>query len=233
MLASVYLMKNMANGYYKIGQSRSPFVRERTLQAQEPDVRLLASVETRSAFERKLHQRYAHQRVRGEWFALEYGDLSNLASSFGVDIESIDPPVDTIQGDRWIATIHKYGPDRYSTRVRRPRSHQWVLEVPYQLGRCDIDDEVTTQAFGCEVPPDLCGFLERCVVNMCLAEYSVDSLRVELRELLSFDNEDASAFYVLPSDYVLPRFFYAREFAEKFFRRVQRTLDVYAALSAN
>ena len=63
-------MKNVANGYYKIGTSRRPVVRERTLQAQEPDIRLLASVDAEGIRERELHQRYARKRVRGEWFAL-------------------------------------------------------------------------------------------------------------------------------------------------------------------
>lgn len=175
-MTSVYLMKNMANGYYKIGKGLSPFTRERTLQAQEPDVRLLVSVETDAAFERQMHQRYAHRRVRGEWFSLDHGDLFALASSFETDINSIDPPIQTIEGNNWIATVHKYGREQYSTRVRRPRSRQWMFEVPYQLSRSEIDDEVLTQGFGCEVPPDLCHFLEQRVPNVRLDEYSIDSL---------------------------------------------------------
>lgn len=221
----------MANGYYKIGTSRRPVTRERTLQAQEPDVRLLASMEAEAAFERELHKRYARKRLRGEWFALDYCDLFEVASWFQTNTASIDPPVDTIEGDTWIATVHKYGPDRLSTRVVRSRSLKWLFEIPYALSRCEIEEEVTTQAFGCEVPPDLSDFLERCVPNVRIAEYSTAESRVELRELLGFAGEERSGFYVLPNKYVLPRFFQGREYAEKFFQRVKRILDVYATLN--
>jgi Meiotically up-regulated gene 113 len=231
-MSSVYLMKNMANGYYKIGRSGQPPVRERTLQAQEPDIRLLASIEARAASERQLQQRYARKRVRGEWFALDYGDLFDVASWFRTNTAFIDPPVDTIDGDTWIAAVHKYAPDRYSTRVVRPRSRQWLFEVPYALSRCEIEEEVTTQAFGCEVPSDLCDFLERCVPNVRLDEYSTDGSRVELRELMGFAGEERSGFYVLPNEYVLPRFFYDRGYADKFFWRVKRIFDAYAKLNA-
>jgi hypothetical protein len=231
-VTSLYLMKNMSNGYYKIGISERPVNREQTLQAHEPDVRLLATIQSELQCERELHRHYAGKRVRGEWFRLEYGDLFHLASCFRTSTETIDPPIETVQGNRWIATVHKYGPDRLSTRVSRLRTREWLFEVPFSLSRCDIEEEVITQAFGCEVHPDLRDFLERCVPNVKLDEYSIDGLRVELRELLAFAGEETSGFYVLPNDYVLPRFFHHLEYAEKFFGRIKRVFDVYAKLNA-
>ena len=65
-MASVYLMKNMASGYYKIGASRQPRVPERTLRSEEPDIRLLASVEADPPLERELHRRVGgHGLVAG------------------------------------------------------------------------------------------------------------------------------------------------------------------------
>jgi Meiotically up-regulated gene 113 len=109
-MSSVYLMKNMANGYYKIGSSSRPHIRERTLQAQEPDIRLLASIEADRRIERALHHRYTVRRVRGEWFALHYGDLCELREDFSVELEKIDPPVEVIIGDWWRAAIYRYSP---------------------------------------------------------------------------------------------------------------------------
>lgn len=68
-----YLMKDGLTEFYKIGVSRSPTYREKTLQAQQPSVSLLLTklFANRSecyAFESGLHKRYSNYRVRGEWF---------------------------------------------------------------------------------------------------------------------------------------------------------------------
>lgn len=71
----VYLMKDKANGYCKIGISNKPTFRERTLQSEKPTVEMLASHKypsraVASAIETALHTLYAESRVRGEWFNL-------------------------------------------------------------------------------------------------------------------------------------------------------------------
>lgn len=66
----VYLMFNKRNGYYKIGFSGNPLRREKTLQAEEPDICLVAQAPGGSEAESLLHRRYKAQRLRGEWFAL-------------------------------------------------------------------------------------------------------------------------------------------------------------------
>ena len=79
----VYLMKDISNGYYKIGISNTPEYRERTLQSEKPTIELLASKKfpTRKiaeAIESALHTVYSQQRLRGEWFKLDDADVAAI-----------------------------------------------------------------------------------------------------------------------------------------------------------
>src|SRR6266536_1337791 len=203
-MTSVYLMKNMGNGYYKIGHTNIPQHRERTLQAEEPDVRLLAAIAGSRQTERQLQAQFAAKRVRGEWFRLGYGDISILAPLFNSDRDSLDPPIEIIEDETWVAKIYKYAPDQFSTRVWNRRK-EWLFEAPYVLSRCEIDEHVSVQIFSCGVHPDICDFLER-LPYVQLEQYSVEDMRVELRELLILGENERGAFYVLPNAYESPRF---------------------------
>jgi len=75
---NIYLMFNIRNGYFKIGKSKNPSFREKTLQADEPHIELIASWNAPSSFERKLHQEYKKQRKRGEWFKLTFNELKQI-----------------------------------------------------------------------------------------------------------------------------------------------------------
>jgi Meiotically up-regulated gene 113 len=74
----VYLMHNKSNGYYKIGRSIKPEHREKTLQAQEPDVILIEKWMAPAEIERLLHQKYKQKRKRGEWFELIENDIEEI-----------------------------------------------------------------------------------------------------------------------------------------------------------
>jgi hypothetical protein len=76
----VYLMKNTRNGYYKIGRSKKPGYREKTLQAEEPEIVLEWKLEARPEDEKHLHQMFAKKRIRGEWFELEIDDVRWIKS---------------------------------------------------------------------------------------------------------------------------------------------------------
>ena len=70
-LRSVYLMKDSHNGLYKIGKSKNPLTRERTLQSEKPSVKMVFNcLETDDFNEKSLHLKFADQRKRGEWFDL-------------------------------------------------------------------------------------------------------------------------------------------------------------------
>lgn len=74
----VYIMHNKLNGYYKIGRSIKPEYRERTLQAQEPDVVLLETWQVGAHIETILKRKYKHKRKRGEWFILTIEDIEEI-----------------------------------------------------------------------------------------------------------------------------------------------------------
>ena len=79
----VYLMKDISNGYYKIGISNTPEYRERTLQSEKPTIEMLACKKfpTRKiaeAIESALHNAYSQQRLRGEWFNLNETDVAAI-----------------------------------------------------------------------------------------------------------------------------------------------------------
>lgn len=74
----VYLMVNTDTSLIKIGTSKNPLYRERTLQSQEPVVHLIAKWNCSKEIEKRLHERYKHKRIRGEWFRLDLNDLKEI-----------------------------------------------------------------------------------------------------------------------------------------------------------
>lgn len=80
---NVYLMKNMRNGYTKIGYTKNkPEHRERTLQSEEPEISLMASYSGTFEDESAIHTAFSEKRVRGEWFDLDNNDLSEIEEYF-------------------------------------------------------------------------------------------------------------------------------------------------------
>lgn len=79
----LYLMKDLANGYYKIGISSNPSYREKTLQSEKPTIELIISKEfpnrkIATSFESALHKSYQHKRLRGEWFELNIIEIEEI-----------------------------------------------------------------------------------------------------------------------------------------------------------
>lgn len=82
----VYVMKDLRNGAYKIGISVNPFIREKTLQSEQPKTELLAykryiNRKIALAIEKALHEIYSHKRKRGEWFVLDNEDIIELLAT--------------------------------------------------------------------------------------------------------------------------------------------------------
>jgi hypothetical protein len=228
-MSSIYLMKNMSNGYYKIGSSRRPPIRERTLQAQEPDVRLLATVEADSVFERKLHRRYTAKRLRGEWFALELGDLYELCREFGVDVQQLNPPIHVFEDSTWRAAIHRLSPRADYTWVTY-RSKQFLFEMPFAMSKCDVEELVIARAFSCALPEELLDVLSTSLRNYLQDVYEIDNVKVELRELRCMASGESRG-YIVVDQHGHDRFFQccglAKDSAQKYFKWMCRYHDGY------
>lgn len=79
----LYLMKDLANGYHKVGISNNPEYREKTLQSEKPTIELIYVKEfsTRKiamSIESALHKTFDNKRLRGEWFDFSEKDIFNL-----------------------------------------------------------------------------------------------------------------------------------------------------------
>jgi hypothetical protein len=77
----IYLVK--ASDYYKIGLSKQPKVRFSQIGLQLPfpyEVLHLISATNMYEAESKLHQKYAHQRLNGEWFSLTENEVAEIRS---------------------------------------------------------------------------------------------------------------------------------------------------------
>jgi hypothetical protein len=74
----VYIMLNSDSNHFKIGNSKNPAHRERTLQAQEPCIHLIKFWPAHISIEKELHSIYKSKRIRGEWFDLSLTDLMDI-----------------------------------------------------------------------------------------------------------------------------------------------------------
>ena len=89
----LYLMFDTSNNAYKIGISKHPKDRERTLQSDKPSIGLFKVYvpkgnETAYGIEQYLHRKYAHKQWKredkkiSEWFALTEDDMKELLSLY-------------------------------------------------------------------------------------------------------------------------------------------------------
>jgi hypothetical protein len=74
----IYLVLDERTGYIKIGQSKNPSARERTLQSEKPHVTMIFSNLGDAELEQELHQEYARFRIRGEWFKLTEDQVESI-----------------------------------------------------------------------------------------------------------------------------------------------------------
>jgi hypothetical protein len=69
-------------GYYKIGRSKNPKIRETTLQSEKPTIEMIFSVESKMSDEKVLHDLFKNKRIRGEWFDLSGSDINTIREYF-------------------------------------------------------------------------------------------------------------------------------------------------------
>jgi hypothetical protein len=78
--SKTYLLKDKNTGFYKIGKSVNPKNREKTLQSEKPTYELLKVWDKN--IEKELHEKYATQRVRGEWFDLNKIQIKYICTHY-------------------------------------------------------------------------------------------------------------------------------------------------------
>jgi hypothetical protein len=71
----VYVMEDLRNSSFKIGKSKTPGKRERTLQSEVPQIVMRLSIPAEESHEKQLHEHFDEKRIRGEWFTLYPDDL--------------------------------------------------------------------------------------------------------------------------------------------------------------
>jgi hypothetical protein len=113
--AGVYLVQ--CGAHYKIGSSRNIAARLKAVQRLYPLPLVLCHVWSTSAarqMERHLHQKYAAQRIRGEWFQLNPADVARLL---------VMPPWPMVEGPLAIPKIYQCKRCRHAwpSRQKRPR----------------------------------------------------------------------------------------------------------------
>jgi len=75
-----YIIKDDLNNTYKIGRSIDPLKREKTLQSEKPNLKLIKIFENN--IEKELHDLYKHCRLRGEWFNLNKVQLEYICTNY-------------------------------------------------------------------------------------------------------------------------------------------------------
>lgn len=81
-ITNVYVMIDKNTGFYKIGRSKNPEQREKTLQSEKPTIEMLFNHDARVKDEKHLHDLFKDKRVRGEWFDLSGSDLTTIREYF-------------------------------------------------------------------------------------------------------------------------------------------------------
>lgn len=79
----VYLMRDTANNFHKIGMSNDPNYRERTLQSEKPTIKTIIAKRypirvIAKNIETALQKTYKNKNVRGEWFDLDPIDVDHI-----------------------------------------------------------------------------------------------------------------------------------------------------------
>jgi hypothetical protein len=74
----IYLVLDERTGCIKIGRSKTPGARERTLQSENPAHRMLFVHPAEADLERQLHRHFAEYHVRGEWFRLSEEQIETI-----------------------------------------------------------------------------------------------------------------------------------------------------------
>lgn len=140
---SVYLMGPL-DGCYKIGQSRDPASRARSLGniPVHPPVLAVITTARRGWLEKYLHAAFRHLQVRGEWFRLGADDIALICGVTTADSPDDLPPALVAMRDRNEAerkvhhnytTFRIYGEDGDGLRTLARLRRQTIADLVRDL----------------------------------------------------------------------------------------------------
>ncbi|CAB5224197.1 Meiotically up-regulated gene 113 [uncultured Caudovirales phage] len=75
-----YIIKDCNTGLYKIGISNQPLKREKTLQSEKPNIKIIKIFDKN--IEKELHIKYKDFRLRGEWFILNNIQIKYICTHY-------------------------------------------------------------------------------------------------------------------------------------------------------
>ena len=83
----LYLMQDLSTMLYKIGISKTPIYREKTLQSEKPSINMIYSkefIDRKTAYfmEQNIHTNFKKNRIRGEWFSFSSIELKQIEGYF-------------------------------------------------------------------------------------------------------------------------------------------------------
>lgn len=84
-----YIILDESSLYYKIGKSKNPIKRLKTLSIGNPNMKLIAIINEN--IETSLHKKYKGNLISGEWFSLQNQDLIDICTQN--ELEYIDETV--------------------------------------------------------------------------------------------------------------------------------------------
>ena len=89
VIGFIYAAIDHNTNLYKVGFSKTPAVRERTLQSEKPTIEFIAIANGFTiSQERKIHDRLANYRIRGEWFNCDFNTIRlSFIELFGIDMD--------------------------------------------------------------------------------------------------------------------------------------------------
>lgn len=75
-----YIIFEENTGYYKIGKSKQPKIREKTLRSEKPNIKMILVCDKN--IESYLHKKYKDKRIRGEWFDLSSDEILDIIEKY-------------------------------------------------------------------------------------------------------------------------------------------------------
>lgn len=78
---NIYIIKDSSSGLFKIGKSRNPIERLKTLSIGNPNLSIIGVCNKN--VELLIHKEYDSVRVDGEWFRMDNNDICHIIKKYG------------------------------------------------------------------------------------------------------------------------------------------------------